>query len=533
MADLRHSFLIGSELGAGYSGVVRKCCQLSTGTHFACKSSSKGQDVRMEICAMKRLRGCPNVVELKGVYEDKKNVHLILDLCTGGDMFDYLSQRGKIPEREAAYLLRQLAVGLKCCAAMGVIHRDVKPENIFISSFTSDADGTKMPRVKLGDFGLAAAMAGGETRTRGMAGSCLYMAPELIMGHDYDSKVDIWSTGVTMYAALAGLLPFWGQDNREIFSSICASDPDYEQQPWPSISYEAKHLIRWMLNPDPLARASAVQILNHPWILLNCSPPTSPRTPTSSPRRLSHSSLPQTVGKRDTLYLKQSSILSPPPPSPCPPSSPSPNVNLSTPYASPPFSVQGGVNSQSQQQEKRDVTSNVHADTTTSFEPNLPSVRTLRTIRTAVPKKFLSRQPRPPNSSSPLSTAAMAALEGAQKALHPSPPSSSSSLPKPHPPSSPRSPTSSPHRHTIHTPAPCNSPTFKNSQYSSSKCHSSALVAPCNSPVRKKSVRKQPHLSSKCQNFQSDQNSQISEQNRQSYENCGVFDVSHFPPPPS
>lgn len=140
MEDVRSLYTIGKELGRGQFGVTHLCTNKATGEQLACKTIAKRklvnkediEDVRREVQIMHHLTGQPNIVELKGAYEDKHNVHLVMELCAGGELFDRIIAKGHYTERAAASLLRTIVQIVHTCHCMGVIHRDLKPENFLL-----------------------------------------------------------------------------------------------------------------------------------------------------------------------------------------------------------------------------------------------------------------------------------------------------------------------------------------------------------------------------------------------------------------
>lgn len=145
------------ELGRGQSGVTYLCVEKRTGREYACKSISRGkllseqevEDVRREVLILQHLSGQPNIVEFRGAYEDKKNVHLVMELCKGGELFDRIIAKGNYTEREAATIMRQVVNVVHVCHFMGVMHRDLKPENFLLASVDDKAP------LKATDFGLS------------------------------------------------------------------------------------------------------------------------------------------------------------------------------------------------------------------------------------------------------------------------------------------------------------------------------------------------------------------------------------------
>ncbi|KAF3791959.1 Calcium-dependent protein kinase 17 [Nymphaea thermarum] len=266
MEDVRTTYTIGKELGRGQFGVTHLCTHKVTGEQFACKTIAKRkltnkedvEDVRREVQIMHHLTGQPNIVELKGAYEDKHSVHLILELCAGGELFDRIIAKGYYTERAAAALLRTIVQTVHTCHSMGVVHRDLKPENFLLLSKDEDAP------LKVTDFGLSVFFKPGEV-LKDIVGSAYYIAPE-VLRRRYGPEVDIWSIGVMLYILLSGVPPFWAESEHGIFNAILRGHIDFTSDPWPSISAGAKDLVRKMLNADPKQRLTAFQVLNHPWI---------------------------------------------------------------------------------------------------------------------------------------------------------------------------------------------------------------------------------------------------------------------------
>ncbi|CAI5995608.1 unnamed protein product [Closterium sp. NIES-65] len=269
------------EMGRGEFGVVRACMARRSGQLLACNSVEKARlcgerrgDLEMELLCMAALPPHPHVVRLASVHEDARRVHLVMDLCDGGDLFDLVARAGRLPERCAAAVLAQAASAVAWCHAHGVLHLDVKPENLLLAGLSAapllaDAQSAEAAlahvSVKLADFGQAVAV-GARSRARGLAGSSLYMAPEVVCGREYDSAADMWSVGVVLYVMLAGYVPFYGPDLPRVFLAICRGHPDLTGEAWEGVSDEAKQLVRSLLSVDPAARPSACDLLSHPWL---------------------------------------------------------------------------------------------------------------------------------------------------------------------------------------------------------------------------------------------------------------------------
>lgn len=209
MEDIKSAYNVGKELGRGQFGVTHLCTHKATGEQFACKTIAKRklvnkediEDVRREVQIMHHLTGQPNIVELKGAYEDKQSVHLVMELCAGGELFDRIIAKGHYTERAAASLLRTIVQIVHTCHSMGVIHRDLKPENFLLLNKDENAP------LKATDFGLSVFYKPGDV-FKDIVGSAYYIAPE-VLKRKYGPEADIWSVGVMLYILLCGVPPFW------------------------------------------------------------------------------------------------------------------------------------------------------------------------------------------------------------------------------------------------------------------------------------------------------------------------------------
>ncbi|GJP33450.1 hypothetical protein CLOM_g17991 [Closterium sp. NIES-68] len=283
-------------IGQGHFGQVWAVEDLVTRRTFACKSISKNSskfgetEMKREIAAMKRVSGHDSIVQLQSVHEDSESMHLVMDYCDAGELYEAVERQGRFPEKEAAKVFKQLVSAVAYCHSQGVMHRDLKPENILLSAASSGAysggnsgavsgtdstlaapEGVATPReavtVKLADFGLAIFLAKGE-KASGIAGSPLYMAPEVVSSA-YDFAADVWSLGVVLYILLCGAPPFGGKDDAQIMRSICTDEPDFSAPAWRTVSAEAKAFVRCLLVKDPARRPPAFKLLAHPWVLVH------------------------------------------------------------------------------------------------------------------------------------------------------------------------------------------------------------------------------------------------------------------------
>lgn len=160
-------------------------------------------------------------------------------------------------ERHAIRVMRQLMSAVLYCHLNGIVHRDVKSDNILFvgQDITSP--------VKLIDFGISVKFER-DTKLKDKTGTVLYIAPEVISG-SYDEKCDIWSCGVLLYMMLCGQPPFYGSSRKEVMTKIKKGKFQFKSKIWSVVSSEAKDLITSMLILDPQERPSCLEVLNHKW----------------------------------------------------------------------------------------------------------------------------------------------------------------------------------------------------------------------------------------------------------------------------
>ncbi|CAH2071625.1 unnamed protein product [Thlaspi arvense] len=266
LVEFNKLYSLGKELGKGGFGITYTCQEISTGEHFACKSIPKRKlsseedkkAVKTEIEIMKDLSGVSNIVQIKGSYEDRSSVYIVMELCSGGELFDRIDDLVKsgsyYSERGAAGIFSSIASALQICHSVNVVHRDVKPENFLFSS--EDKENAKLKAI---DFGCSVYIKEG-IELKDKVRSDYYIAPEELRGESYGKEIDIWSAGVILYILLSGNSPFRTNDE------ILEGKLDFESQPWPSIQVSAKDLIKKMLTKNQKKRISAGKILEHPWI---------------------------------------------------------------------------------------------------------------------------------------------------------------------------------------------------------------------------------------------------------------------------
>jgi len=263
---LEDKYDVGKEIGRGGFSIVKKGKNKVTGEDVAVKCINKKtlkkeelQLLSREINIMKKLQH-KNIVQLFDIYETSSELFLVLEFIPGGELFDQIVERGSYSEHDAAALVRQILEGIDYMHKHGVVHRDLKPENLLCSN-TSSAQSSS---IKIADFGLSKDIETGNLQTS--CGTPSYVAPEVLMGGQYDSEVDIWSIGVITYVLLCGFTPFYGDNQRQLFERILHAQFDFPSPEWDDITPAAKDFVKKMLVVNPAQRLTASQALAHQWI---------------------------------------------------------------------------------------------------------------------------------------------------------------------------------------------------------------------------------------------------------------------------
>lgn len=266
------NYELGETLGEGTFGKVRKAIHMESGKAFAIKCLDKkqiehqnmGAQLKREIAVMKMIRS-QYIVQFYECLASKSNVYLVLELVTGGELFELLLKERKFSEGKARFFFRQIVEGVQCCHKKGVAHRDLKPENLLL-----DGNG----QLKISDFGLSALhnnVSEGMTLTSSKflhttCGSPNYVSPEVIDSEGYDGrKADIWSMGVILYVMSTGCLPFDEKSMPELFAKIRSAK--YRSPPPGRISPSLMDLISRILVADPKERISIDDIQKHCWYI--------------------------------------------------------------------------------------------------------------------------------------------------------------------------------------------------------------------------------------------------------------------------
>mmetsp|Transcript_20465 Transcript_20465/g.32629 ORF Transcript_20465/g.32629 Transcript_20465/m.32629 type:complete len:545 (-) Transcript_20465:251-1885(-) len=252
------------KIGEGTYGTVSRGTHKITGVVRAIKTMSKGhlknlERFKQEIAIMK-VMDHPNIIKLFETFEDRRNMYLVMELCSGGELFDRIIEAGHFTEVDAAIVVQQILYAIFYMHKHNICHRDLKPENfLFLSQ-----DPIDQSVLKIIDFGLSTRFDDGKVLST-KAGTPYYVAPQVLMGR-YDKACDLWSSGVIMFTLLCGYPPFYGRTDQEVLSKVKSGIFTFEPKDWRVISDDAKALIKMLLKMDPSQRYTAEQALNHDWI---------------------------------------------------------------------------------------------------------------------------------------------------------------------------------------------------------------------------------------------------------------------------
>jgi calcium-dependent protein kinase len=202
----------------------------------------------------------PNIIKLYEHFEDHKNIYLVMELCTGGELFDRIIEENKMSEKHAAIIMRQMLRAINYMHGSNVMHRDLKPENFLFRS----KDPVEKTDLKIIDFGLSCEFEPGQmVKTR--AGTPYYVAPQVLQG-EYDQACDLWSCGVMLYIILVGYPPFYAEKDEDVLKKVSAGAFSFRADDWRDISHDAKDLIKKLLKKTVKDRINASEALDHRWI---------------------------------------------------------------------------------------------------------------------------------------------------------------------------------------------------------------------------------------------------------------------------
>jgi len=204
----------------------------------------------------------PNILKIHEIFEDARRFYMITEACEKGELFDYLIQSQRLTEHVTAHIMLQMLSAVCFCHEKGIVHRNLKPENLLIDSIAANGEVT----IKVIDFGTSTLFTGGAQKMNTQLGTPYYIAPE-VLNMEYDEKCDLWSCGVILYVLLSGQPPFGGDTDEEILNAIRVGKFSFPANMWEHVSKDAKALITSLLKKNPAERPSARECLQNPWLL--------------------------------------------------------------------------------------------------------------------------------------------------------------------------------------------------------------------------------------------------------------------------
>ncbi|XP_026643874.1 myosin light chain kinase, smooth muscle isoform X2 [Microtus ochrogaster] len=255
---------VEERLGSGKFGQVFRLVEKKTGKIWAGKffkaySAKEKENIRQEISIMNCLHH-PKLVQCVDAFEEKANIVMVLEIVSGGELFErIIDEDFELTERECIKYMRQISEGVEYIHKQGIVHLDLKPENIMCVNKT----GT---RIKLIDFGLARRLENAGS-LKVLFGTPEFVAPEVINYEPIGYATDMWSIGVICYILVSGLSPFMGDNDNETLANVTSATWDFDDEAFDEISDDAKDFISNLLKKDMKNRLDCTQCLQHPWLM--------------------------------------------------------------------------------------------------------------------------------------------------------------------------------------------------------------------------------------------------------------------------
>ena len=274
------------EIGRGTNTIVRKCIHRATGNRYAVKTVRKSsmeeyKNMRNEANLLTALDH-PGIIKIFDTYEDDKHLHMVVEICKGGELYDYIVKPSKNKkglelncpsEKVAAVIVRRVVDAVAYLHEHNIVHRDLKLENLLFKMKPDDRKLKSLTDVRVIDFGLSTRYDthhrfASLNRLTSFVGTKFYVAPE-VLNQSYTHAVDLWSIGILAYALLSAKAPFMGKDDQELFDKIqhCGEELKFPSPDFDNVSDLAKDFIRQLLVKDADCRPLACDLLSHPWMM--------------------------------------------------------------------------------------------------------------------------------------------------------------------------------------------------------------------------------------------------------------------------
>jgi len=258
------------------------------------KAQMKNLDRFKQEIAIMKIMDHPNIVKLFESFEDHRNIYLVIELCTGGELFDRIIDAGHFTEQQAATVMQHMFRSIFYMHEQHICHIDLKPEYFLFTT----KDTIDKCILKVIDFGLACKFTSNQVLTT-KAGTPYYVAPQVLAGK-YDQSSDLWSLGVIMYVVLCGYPPFYGETDADVLAKVRLGNFSFNASDWKNVSEDAKNLIRLLLKMNPRDRYTAEQALNHVWV--------RNKAPKGNQASLSGSMMDNLKGFRSQNRLKKAAL---------------------------------------------------------------------------------------------------------------------------------------------------------------------------------------------------------------------------------
>jgi len=262
MKKITKKYKLLEVVGRGAFSEVNIGVHISTTKRFAVKCitkknvTDKQNALENEIAILKRISH-PHIVSLVELFDNREKLYLVMDLVTGGELFDRIVEKGIYTELDASVLAKQVLEAISYIHGLGIIHRDLKPENLL---YYRDKDS----KIMITDFGLAKVEDNEVQKTA--CGTPGYVAPEVLKLKSYGKPVDCWAIGVITYILLCGYPPFYHEDDQELYIQIMNADYEFDSPYWDQISKSAKEFVSSLMQLNPEKRNTCEASLSHKWI---------------------------------------------------------------------------------------------------------------------------------------------------------------------------------------------------------------------------------------------------------------------------
>ena len=257
---------LGEKLGRGSFATVWRGTCAKTGVEVAVKeidcerlSKKLRESLKLEVEVMRKMRD-DHILRFIDMETSKDTVYIVLEYCGGGDLSQFIKRHGRMDESAAKRFMLQLARGLRAMRKAQLVHRDLKPQNLLLTSDDLNAE------LKIADFGFARYIRESEGMADTVCGSPLYMAPEVLNYQKYDAKADLWSVGAILFEMLVGAVPFTGQNQVQLLRNIQKTEFKIPMHIAQELSPECIALLRGLLHRDAKDRISFEEFFNHPFL---------------------------------------------------------------------------------------------------------------------------------------------------------------------------------------------------------------------------------------------------------------------------